>query len=760
MVNSWLAGDLGVQAGDSLTLSYFKVGPLRQLSEEEASFRVKAIVPLEGRFADATLMPDLPGLSDAGNCRDWDTGVPISLESIRDKDEEYWDTYGGTPKAFIALGRAQELWSNRFGALTAHDFAEVNRAALEEEIRDELDPMALGYSLESALVKGEAAAREGVDFSQLFLGLSFFLLLAGIMLIVLLFRLNLESRLDERKTLRSLGLPEAKIRQILLFESLGVALLASLAGLLLAVLYNKGVFVALNGVWKDVVRTPMMFTRVSPLTLLTGGLLTLVVAFLAFWFPLRKRGRSSSKLRRDSSTYQAPRGRMRLWAAVALSSVVLSLVLVAGTLAGGGSMQVGLFFGAGGLLLLGALSGTAWFLERRSRSAESFGLETLAWKNAVRNRTRSMSIVILFAIGAFLVISTGSNRKDLHQGASSPESGSGGFLYYAESTLPVLQRLDDGEVRYQYSLSGGYSIVQLRRAEGDDASCLNLNKVVSPRILGVDPSRLEGRFSFVTRSPYLDEAHPWASLEQELEGGLVPAIADETVIKWGLGMSVGDTLHYVNAEGQALDLLLIGGLAPSVFQGSVLIAEEAFIKHYPASSGTQVFLVDAPPSADDTALIGSELSRGLRDLGWEMELSADRLARFYSVTNAYLSIFMVMGGLGLLLGTFGLVVVLWRSMLERREELAMFRAMGYPRARIRRLLTREYLYLLYLGIAFGFLSAILATLPSVLSPHTQTSLTGILIWLGVLLLNGLIWIRALTAVGLRSGSIIQSLRNE
>jgi len=313
-------------------------------------------------------------------------------------------------------------------------------------------------------------------------------------------------------------------------------------------------------------------------------------------------------------------------------------------------------------------------------------------------------------------------------------------------------------VQYEYGLSEGYSFVQLRKADGDDASCLNLNKIVNPQVLGVVPRMLDGRFSFVTRTSYLDEAHPWLSLQQDLPGGLIPAIADETVIKWGLGLAVGDTLHYTNSNGEQMKLLLIGGLAPSIFQGNVLIAEKRFLEQFPESSGTHVFLVDG--AIADTAMIQSELGRGMRDLGWDMELTALRLAEFNSVTNAYLSIFMVLGALGLLLGTFGLIVVLSRSILERRQEIALLKAVGYPRKEIRKLITREYFFLLSWGILSGFGSAIIATLPSILSSHSGTSFSTILIWLFILVINGWFWIRLLTSVSLRNPQIYEGLRNE
>jgi hypothetical protein len=369
-----------------------------------------------------------------------------------------------------------------------------------------------------------------------------------------------------------------------------------------------------------------------------------------------------------------------------------------------------------------------------------------------------MSIVILFAIGAFLVISTGSNRKDLYANAEEAGSGTGGFLYYAESTAPVLKQLNDPEVRFTYSLGEGYSIVQLRKADGDDASCLNLNKIINPQVLGVDPARLDGRYSFVSRTPYLDEAHPWMSLQQDLPGGLIPAIADETVIKWGLGLAVGDTLHYTNSNGGSMDLLLIGGLAPSVFQGNVIISNENFLDQFPESSGTHVFLVDG--ALADTATISAELGRGMRDLGWDMQLTAARLAEFNSVTNAYLSIFLALGALGLLVGTFGLVVVLSRSILERKQEIALLKAVGYQRRQIRELVVREYMILLLTGVGTGFVTAILATLPSILNAHTGTSFSSILLWLVILVVNGWFWIQLVARSALKNESIYSALRND
>jgi len=764
IINQWLADDLGVGVGDSLGMSYFVVGPLRELEESSEVFVVKAIVSMEGRYGDRKLMPDLPGLSDAGNCRDWDTGVPISLESIRDTDEDYWDDFGGIPKAFISVSKARDLWQNRFGTYTAFRYGsgDFDLASLESALMDQIDPAMLGFTLEASRDSGYEAAGNGVDFSQLFGGLSFFLLVAGILLSILLFLLNLESRESQLQTLVVMGIPVKISRRIMLAESMAVAGGGAILGLVLAVFYNRLVFIALNGVWKDVVRTDMMHMDVRVPTLITGLLITLAVAFLALYFPLNKKLRKhypDQKAHRRTHSLKNDTAWRKRSAWIFMASGIMALGLIGSQLIRLEGINVSVFFAAGGLLLISGIFFFLWQLARIENSAGAgMSLAVLSQKNARRNRTRSMSIVILFAIGAFLVISTGSNRKDLFANSEDPTSGTGGFLYYAESTVPVLHQLNDPAVRYENGLEAHMQFVQFRKADGDDASCLNLNKIINPQVLGVNPDLLRERFAFVTRTGDLDENDPWSSLQQVLPGGLIPAIADETVIKWGLGLKVGDTLHYTNSNGGTMDLLLIGGLAPSIFQGNVLISDKRFLEQFPASSGTSVFLVEGETA--DTAVISSDLIRGFRDLGWDMQLTSERLTEFNSVSNAYLSIFMVMGALGLLLGTFGLVVVLSRSIQERKQEIAMLRAVGYGRHKIRKLVVTEYVILLSVGIGTGFITAIIATLPSLLSAHTGTSFSSILIWLLVLVANGWLWIQIITRSALRGDSIYNALRNE
>ena len=82
-----------------------------------------------------------------------------------------------------------------------------------------------------------------------------------------------------------------------------------------------------------------------------------------------------------------------------------------------------------------------------------------------------------------------------------------------------------------------------------------------------------------------------------------------------------------------------------------------------------------------------------------------------SVQNTYLLTFQTLGALGLLLGTFGLATVMLRNVLERRAELALFRAVGFQKTSLAWLVLLENAFLLFWGLAAGTISALLAMVP-------------------------------------------------
>jgi len=323
--------------------------------------------------------------------------------------------------------------------------------------------------------------------------------------------------------------------------------------------------------------------------------------------------------------------------------------------------------------------------------------------------------------------------------------------------MPVLFDLNSKQGREDLNIPTTAEIVQFQSQPGDDASCLNLNKISRPRIIACNPAAFDQRsaFTFATRTNELDPQHPWLTLNQTLTGGVIPAIADQTVIQWGLMKKVGDTLVYKTEEGKDLKLKLVGGLANSVFQGNVIIAEDHFNRAFPSVSGSNIFLIDAK----DTTSVSENLRSGMRNYGPEVSRTTDRLLMFYTIENTYLNIFLMLGGLGLLIGTLGLGILIFRITFEQIPEYALLLSLGFQKSIIFKMVMSEKLFLMIVSILIGMIPAVLSALPSLISSLYSN------LW---------IWIPAISASVIFSGAVfsfmairmafkqnlVQALRND
>jgi len=767
VVNSWLAEDLDADVGDQIELSYYVLGPRRQLQEKSSDFRIISVVPLLGIYADRDLLPDFPGLSGMENCRDWSPGIPIDLEKIRGKDEKYWDDFRGTPKAYVTLDAAQNMWANRFGSLTAVRFPGVETDDVENFLKSELDPADLGFVLRNVKKEGLRASSQSVNFSQLFLGLSFFIIMAALLLTSLLFVFNTEKRSEENGLLLALGFSRKAVKRVVLREGAVLILIGSLLGGVAGVLYNGIILSALKTVWRGVVGTSALHIHFQFSSLLVGVSIGVAAAFLSIWLVTRRQVRRPiTGLQRglaEVETIGMKRPRTSLIAGFS-SWVALLIILVVADF-GRGDQAFAFFFLAGSFFLIGGMAFTSAALYFLGKNTDSVRLSSLniGIRNIARKRARSITLIGLLACGLFIVFTVGANRLSALKDAERRDSGTGGFALYGESSIPILYDLNSQKGTQSYGLdaikSEDVKYVQFRVKEGDDASCLNLNRVTHPQLIGVMPEELAKRkaFTFTGMTDEVDPGNPWMVLEKKLPEGIIPAVADLSVIVWGLGKAIGDVLTYSDEKGEIFQLKLVGGLANSVFQGNIIISEKTFIQKYPSISGYRLFLIDVSPERVENVADG--LSWAMQDQGLDLTPASTRLADFNTVQNTYLSIFLILGSFGLLLGSVGLGVVVWRNVNERRGELALLRAVGYNKKSIQTILLSEHVALLAAGILFGILAALLAILPSLLTPGAEIPYSTILIILVVVSLNGGMW-TYLAAAWATKEDLIPALRKE
>jgi len=335
-------------------------------------------------------------------------------------------------------------------------------------------------------------------------------------------------------------------------------------------------------------------------------------------------------------------------------------------------------------------------------------------------------------------------------------SGTGGFAIVAKSAIPIYNDLNTKQGREEFGLDekilAKTNIVPFRVREGDDASCLNLNKATEPTILGINPSELAGRFKFAGTK------HDWSLLDADKNvPDILPGIADQNTVTYALQQKLGGLIDYKDENGRPFQIRIAGVIQGSLLQGRILIAEKYFIEKFPSQAGYRYFLADT--KSEEIETVAAHLSNILHDQGMEAHPAWKRLGEFLAVQNSYLSIFQALGGLGLLLGTAGLGIVVARNLMERRHELGLLEAIGYSLQSIRKMAIVEHRWLMLWGLAAGTGTALIAVWPAILSRQGGFPASE----LGVLLLglasSSLFWIWLATILSLKN-SAIPDLRKE
>ena len=769
-LNEWTAEQLGAKIGDRVTLAYFEVGPREELREKSRELPVAGIAALRGAALDPLFTQEYPGISGSTHMADWDPPFPIELSRIRKIDEDYWDQYRATPKAFLPLATGQDWWRTRWGDLSTVRIAPAAGENLDAflprfsaALREELSPAGFGLSFLPVKSLGLRASGGATDFGGLFFGLSFFVIIAAALLVFLLMSLFVEQRSGEIGLRLALGFKRRAVRRTLLLEGAALAALGALAGSLGALLYAWLMMLGLRTFWRPAVGTSRLELTASPAALGMGLALALLVTVLAIFFSLRGIGKLPvPQLLRQSLSAPATRagGKARWLAAGGLGAGVVLLIFGLAAPAQAGPF---VFFLAGICWLAGLLAGFALAMQkmRPALAPGAFATLKIALANTRRQYKRSLLATTLIALSTFLIVLVAAFEVDFGAGdAGDKKSGTGGFSLLAEAQVPLQYDLGSAAGRADLGLEesafAGAAIYPARLLPGEDTSCLNLYQPTRPRLLGLPPD-LVARGGFTFKQVKKGVTEPWQLLDSDLGSAVVPVIGDFNSTQWILKLPLGGRLPFENERGEKIELELVASLDTSIFQSELLMSEAQMLRHFPSRGGYSYFLVEAP-GADATEL-SQQLERGLQRYGLDAERTTSRLAAFHAVQNTYLSTFRSLGGLGLLLGTLGLAVVLVRNVIERRGELAAMRAFGFQRAVLRRLILYETLALLFAGLAIGTFSALVGAASQLLAHPASAPFLAIFATLAAIAAAGALaaW---LAARGALASPLLPALKSE
>ncbi|MCZ6793089.1 MAG: FtsX-like permease family protein [Planctomycetota bacterium] len=783
---SWAAEDLDARVGDPVTLFYYSVLGDERLVENTETLRVGETVPLEGNAADPGWTPHYEGVTDASTFSDWHLPFEIDDDRIRPKDEEYWREHRTTPKAYINLADGERLWASRFGGRTSirlrssggRDLQETERA-YRRQLLASMRPASVGLRFDATRERALEAASGGTDFGVLFLSLSVFIIVSALILVAMTFRLFLERRAREFGMLRALGFARRETGRVALAEGLLVGGAGTLLGIALGVAYAALLIAGLKSFWSGAVSgetaggvpfgAPFLELHVSGPKLAYAALGTLFLIAVTIALVVRRvsavpprRLLAGGPLAEDAVGEATRAARRSLGIAVGLACLEI-LLLVAAKLEWlplvGAFVAQGICLFAAGLFLL------SWRLRRPHASSVHgrgpLALLRLGAQNGRRAAGRSLLTAGLMASATFVVVTVALCRHDPESDQLSRDSGNGGFSVVATSTAPLYRSLETEEGREALGLQpstgelldGATRIVAFRERPGDETSCLNLYAPQKPRLLGAPAAFLrERRFAWagsLARADGTPLENPWGHLDessgQRWADDVIPAVGDQNTVQWILKSGLGQDIEITDDHGQTVQLRLVALLTGSIFQGTLVISEERFQRHFSRRGGWSTFLFETERQVA-RQLIG-RLETDLEKYGLDAQTTGELLANYLEVQNTYLLTFSVLGGLGLLLGTLGLGATLLRNVAERRGELALLRALGFSRRQLGWLVLSESLALLFFGLVLGGGAAALATLPLV--PGSQVS------W-G--LLAGTLLLILLSGVGSCLGALFSALR--
>lgn len=786
LLNEWTLNDLETRVGEALRMEYYVVGPYEELEVEAADFVIVGVVAMSGLGGDRKLTPAYPGIEDTENISDWDPPFPVDLRAVRTEDEDYWDLYAATPKAFVSEQIAEQLWSTRYGVVTSVRLTPPEairqdefEAAFAAALLANLNLPQFGMRFVEVRAGGLDASAGATDFSGLFIGFSFFLIAAAAMLVGLLFSLGVEARAGEIGLLLSVGYTVKRVRRQMLSEGGIVAAVGAVLGLAAGVGYAAFMMLGLRTLWLPAVGTPMLTLHVLPVSLAMGWAISMVVVMGSIWWTVRRLGRTPATALLKGSVFRttgSSRGHRRLRIGIATISGGAAMAMLVYAIATGTTMDPMVFGTIGFPLLVAGLAAFAeWCHGAHGRlgTPGATALIGMAARNSSWSPGRSILSVALVAFASFVIVTVAANHRDPTLETQSMESGTGGFALFATAEIPLHEDLNSPDARFDLGFSdddeallAGARIVALRSLPGDDASCLNLYRPQKPRLLGASTELVaRGGFRFATELPPADSganpasydpANPWTLLYQDFGPGIVPVIGDANSVQWILHLGLGDDLIVEDELGQPLSLRIVGSFAESIFRSELLMSEENLLAYFPSQSGYSTFLVDVPvetaaaAAGTNTATtradaIAAALERTLGPYGFDAERTDQKLAGFLLVQNTYLSTFLLLGGLGLLLGTVGLAVVLVRNVIERRAELATLRAFGFCRAALSRMVLAENAFLLLLGTFIGTVSSLIAVAPRFVGGAFDLPWGSLGLILAAVLLTGML--SSIAAVG-------------
>ncbi|MBA8959937.1 ABC transporter permease [Rhodococcus opacus] len=608
--------------------------------------------------------------------------VDVTVSGIYDTGNET----GGFIGATFVDSQARELFTDGKHV----EYIDVaGTGPSQTELRDEIAaalPDAKVQTGDEVREETKAQVTEALSFINYFL-LAFgaIALLVGTFIIYNTFSMIVAQRLRELALLRAIGASRKQVGRSVVFEALVVGVIGSAIGIAAGVGLAYGLRGLLNAFDVGLPEGPL---QVGPRTILIALVVGVLVTTISAYAPARRASKVPpvAAMREEfASTGDSLHVRTVAGAVLGVLGVVGLVIGSRGT--GGGAAAV---VGAGALGLILAVLFAAPALSRPivgalgAVLAKPFGpVGRLARTNAVRNPRRTAATAFALTLGLMLVSVIG--------------------VFGASAKASVNQLVDSG-VSADYVLTGPN---QIGVPSGAARAVRNLDDVQSAAALHPVSVKVD------------DEQQQGASLDGPLEGvldyKLVAGGADLTgnhlivsqTTAAQKGWTLGTTVPMTSADGKVVDAEVTGVFEDNQLVGDWLVSDDVYRQVMPAATIPDLaVLVDAKPGADLTQLRADLESATKQFVVVQVQDREQFKGTQGQQIDTLLAILYGLLALAVVIAILGIINTLALSVVERRREIGMLRAVGMQRSQMRRTIYLESMLIAVFGAAVGVLLGI------------------------------------------------------
>ena len=594
---------------------------------------------------------------------------------------------GGYVGVGFAPDRARALFTD--GENARNVAIQAAPGVSQEEVRDTLAAEFPEYSVSTgAEVKEKLSEQLStiLDFvNYFFVAFGLVALLVGTFIIYNTFSMLIAQRLRELALLRAIGATRGQLTRSVLAEAALTGLIGSAIGVLAGFGLAKGIFAVLEAFDLGI---PSGNLALTPMSVITPLVLGFVVTVFSAWAPARRAGRVVPVQGMRVGTASTEAGgawRTSVGLFTVVSGIMLALIGTWQDTTKSGAITVGVGAAAlivGSFLVMPALAKPIAGGIGRLIGAPFGAVGKLAATNAGRNTRRTAATAFALTLGLTLVAAFGT------LGATTKESVSG-----------LIDQGINADVIVQGVASQGPPTPLAGGIEDQIAAVDGVGEVAWLAFgfgqLGGEPQALAAAGGPV------EDLLEATVVDGSLEPGEDSLVVSQEVAR-DKGWTMGARVPLVGPDGSEYMLRVTGVYKDAQILGQFYVGTDVYERLVPENLRSTAIVLARAADGTSSEQVLANVTEELAEIPIATVQSKQQYIDVQSGgIDQLLTIIYALLGLALVIAVLGIVNTLALSVIERRTEIGMLRAVGMQRSQIRRTINLESTQIAVFGALIG-----------------------------------------------------------